>query len=85
MAALLGGTTHVVAFNAAFDRSAILATSATHGVRLPRMHFTCAAALAAHRYGWHLSLSETLVRLPCRTPGSHTARWMTRAPPPCSP
>lgn len=80
VSALLSGVTDVVAFNAAFDRSAILATSAMHGVRLPPIRFICAAALAARRYGWHLSLSETLTRLGLTYPGrAHKALDDARA------
>ena len=59
----------VVAFRASFDRGAILAMCARHGLRLPRLHFVCAAAMMETRYGCRLNLSESLLVLGVPFPG----------------
>lgn len=67
---VLGDIHTVVAFRASFDRGALLAMSAHHGIRLPRLRFVCAAELMGARYGSRVDLSESLAVLGLRFPGS---------------
>jgi DNA polymerase III epsilon subunit-like protein len=67
---ILGDVRTVVAFRASFDRGAILAMSARHGVRLPRLQFVCAAEMIEARYGLRASLSTSLEALGLQFPGS---------------
>jgi DNA polymerase-3 subunit epsilon len=60
-----------VAYRAAFDRGAILAMCAQHGVRLPRLHFTCAAEVVARQFPGHHDLSEALRLLGLSFSGRH--------------
>jgi len=60
-----------VAFNAAFDRGALLAMCATHALRPPPMPFVCAAAMAEARFGRRLDLVATLRELGLAFPGRH--------------
>jgi DNA polymerase-3 subunit epsilon len=57
---VLGDVRTVVAFRANFDRGAILAMSARHGLRLPRLHFVCAAKIMEMRGARRLNLSDSL-------------------------
>jgi DNA polymerase III epsilon subunit-like protein len=66
---ILGGIDTAVAFKAGFDRGAILAMSARHGVRLPRLEFVCAAEIMKTRYGCHLDLRGSLELLGIPFPG----------------
>jgi DNA polymerase III subunit epsilon len=59
----------MVAFRASFDRGAILAMSARHGIRLPRLRFVCAAAMIEKRHGCGLDLSASLRMLRISFPG----------------
>jgi DNA polymerase III epsilon subunit-like protein len=59
----------LVAFRASFDRGAILAMSAHHRIRLPRLRFVCAAAMMEERYGSRLDLSACLGVLGLPFPG----------------
>jgi DNA polymerase III epsilon subunit-like protein len=59
----------LVAFRASFDRGAILAMSAHHKIRLPRLRFVCAAAMMEERYGSRLDLSAYLGVLGVPFPG----------------
>jgi DNA polymerase-3 subunit epsilon len=60
-----------VAFRADFDRGAILAMCARCGIRLPAMHFTCAAALFEKRFRLKLDLKEALLHVGLSFPGRH--------------
>lgn len=66
---ILGDIRTVVAFRAQFDRGAILAMSGRHGVRLPRLHFRCAAEMMRVRHGSQLDLSASLQALGVPFPG----------------
>lgn len=66
---VLGGIDMVVAFRASFDRGAILAVSARHGVRLPHLRFLCAAEMMKTRRGCELNLSGSLELLGIPFPG----------------
>lgn len=70
MLPLFDAVEDVVAFRAEFDRAAVLSMAARHGVRLPRLHFTCAAEVAHAHLGTRLSLAETLARLNIPYPGT---------------
>lgn len=67
----VGDYEEFVAFRAEFDRGAILAMCARYNVRVPRMHFTCAARLAETRFASRLNLSEAMQRLGLPFPGRH--------------
>lgn len=67
---LFDGVCNVIAFRAEFDRAAVLTMAARHGVRLPRLHFTCAAEAARLHLGARLSLAETMTRLAIPFPGT---------------
>ncbi len=69
VSAVMRDTTVVVAFRAEFDRAAILATSALYSIRLPRMRFVCAAALARERLGLRHSLADALRAIGIAYPG----------------
>lgn len=60
-----------VAFNATFDRGAILAMCGQHGVRPPPMRFVCAAALAEACLGRRLDLPSAVTALGLTFPGRH--------------
>lgn len=60
----------LVAFRASFDRGAILAMCAHHGVRLPRLRFACAAAMIEKQYGKKLDLRTSLDLLGLPFPGT---------------
>jgi len=60
-----------VAFNASFDRGAILAMCGRHGVRPPPMRFICAAALSEACLGRRLDLPSAVAALGLAFPGRH--------------
>ncbi len=60
-----------VAYRAAFDRGAILAMCARHSVRVPPLHFTCAAQMVESRFARKLDLREALQLLGLQFPGRH--------------
>lgn len=60
-----------VAFNATFDRGAILTMCARHGVRPPPMRFLCAAAMAEACLGRRLDLPSAVAALGLTFPGRH--------------
>jgi DNA polymerase-3 subunit epsilon len=66
---LLADIRVLVAFRASFDRGAILAMSARHGLRLPRLHFACAAEMIEARCGRRLNLQAALDVLGLPFPG----------------
>jgi DNA polymerase III epsilon subunit-like protein len=59
----------VVAFNAPFDRAAILTMCAQSALRLPRMSFVCAARMVESRLGQRLDLRGSLEALGLPFPG----------------
>lgn len=59
----------LVAFRAEFDRGAILTMCGRDGIRVPRMHFECAASVVKAQFGWSLGLSESIARLGLPFPG----------------
>lgn len=65
----LGDIRTIVAFRAAFDRAAILAMSARHGVRLPRLRFVCAAEVMVQHRRIVGSLQDALRHLGVPFPG----------------
>ena len=65
----VGDFQEFVAYRAAFDRGAILAMCAHHSVRVPPLHFTCAAQMVESRFGRKLELREALQMLGLRFPG----------------
>jgi DNA polymerase III epsilon subunit-like protein len=67
----VGDVPDLVAYRAMFDRGAILAMSARHGIRLPHLHFTCAAELVETRLGKKIELSEALQALGLSFQGRH--------------
>jgi DNA polymerase III epsilon subunit-like protein len=77
---VLRDITTIVAFRASFDRAAILAESGRHGVRLPPLHFTCAAEMFKKRHGLDVSLRASLEHLGIPFPGQpHNALADARA------
>jgi DNA polymerase-3 subunit epsilon len=60
-----------VAYRAEFDRGAILAMCASHNVRIPALHFTCAAKMIETRFAGDRDLKEALQLLGLRFPGRH--------------
>jgi len=66
---VLGSSSQLVAYRAAFDRAAILTMCAKHGIRLPRLQFTCAAEMFQARVGRSMVLSEALNTLSIAFPG----------------
>ncbi len=52
LAPILAGATHLVAHNASFDRSVLLASCAGHGLRMPKAPFVCTVMEA--RAAWNL-------------------------------
>lgn len=66
---ILGEIDTAVAFRASFDRGAILAMSARHGVRLPRLRFLCAGEMMKAHRGCDLNLSGSLELLGIPFPG----------------
>ena len=66
---VLDDVSTLVAFRASFDRGAILAMSAHHRIRLPRLRFVCAAAMMEERYGSKLDLGACLNVLGLPFPG----------------
>lgn len=70
----------MVAFRAAFDRGALLATLAQHSLRAPQLNFVCVAHLAEQRLGKRLRLHEYLDKLRIPFPGTpHTPLADARA------
>ena len=69
VSSVLGDIPTVVAFRASFDRGALLAMSAHHGIRLPRLRFLCAAEMMKTRHGCDLNLTGSLERLGIPFPG----------------
>lgn len=67
---VIGDIRLLVAFRASFDRAAILAMCAHHGIRLPRVRFVCAAAMIEKQYGRKLDLRASLDILGLPFPGS---------------
>ena len=66
---LLGDLRLLVAFHATFDRAAILAMCARHGLRPPRLRFACAAEMIEARCGHGLDLRSALEVLGLPFPG----------------
>jgi len=66
---LLGDIHLLVAFRASFDRGAILAMCANHGIRPPPLRFDCAAAMIEAHYGRRLDLRAALDALGLPFPG----------------
>lgn len=78
--AFLGGMTTLVAYEAAFDRGAILTMCANCGIRMPRLHFECAAQLVERRLRFRPDLSFALESLGIPFPGTpHDALSDARA------
>jgi DNA polymerase III epsilon subunit-like protein len=67
--AVIGEVPTIVAFRAEFDRAALLTAAAHHNIRLPRLRFVCAAALAHARLGRSTTLAEALELLEIPYPG----------------
>jgi DNA polymerase-3 subunit epsilon len=67
----VGEDREFVAYRAEFDRGAILAMCARNGIRLPAMHFTCAAMLFEERFRLKLDLKEALLHVGLSFPGRH--------------
>jgi DNA polymerase-3 subunit epsilon len=67
----VGGVQDFVAYRATFDRGAILAMCAHHGVRVPPMRFTCAAQAVETAVGKKLDLAEAMRVLELPFPGRH--------------
>ncbi len=67
----VGDFREFVAYRAAFDRGAILAMCANHNVRVPPLHFTCAAQIVESRFARKLDLREALQLLGVPFPGRH--------------
>ena len=67
----MGDIRFLVAFRAAFDRGAILAMCAAHGLRLPPLHFLCAAEMVEARFTRNLDLRAALDVLGLPFPGRH--------------
>jgi DNA polymerase III epsilon subunit-like protein len=65
----MGDIRLIVAFNAPFDRAAILTMCAQSGLRLPRMSFVCAAKTAESRLGQRLDLRASVEALGLPFPG----------------
>jgi DNA polymerase-3 subunit epsilon len=68
---MVGDIRQFVAYRAEFDRGAILAMCASHSVRVPPLHFVCAAQLVEGRFGRTLDLREALQALGLPFPGRH--------------
>lgn len=66
---LVGDVREFAAYRAAFDRGAILAMCASHSVRVPPLHFTCAAQIVESRFARKLDLQEALRLLGLPFPG----------------
>jgi DNA polymerase III epsilon subunit-like protein len=66
---LVGDVTLIVAYRAAFDRAAIMTMCAGHTLRMPRIHFVCAAEICRERFGRAASLAATLQMLGVPFPG----------------
>jgi len=67
----IGSVRVYVAFNATFDRGAILTMCARHGIRPPPMRFVCAAALAEACLERRLDLPSAAAALGLTFPGRH--------------
>jgi DNA polymerase-3 subunit epsilon len=68
---LIGDIRQFVAYRAEFDRGAILAMCASHNVRVPALHFTCAAKMIESRFAGGRDLREALKLLGLPFPGRH--------------
>jgi DNA polymerase III epsilon subunit-like protein len=66
-----GNVREFVAYRAEFDRGAILAMCASHNVRVPALHFTCAAKMIETRFAGNRDLTEALKLLGLPFPGRH--------------
>jgi len=66
-----GDIREFIAYRAEFDRGAILAMCASHNVRVPALHFTCAAKMIETRFPGNRDLAEALKLLGLPFPGRH--------------
>lgn len=69
VATMLADVEIVVAYRAAFDRSAVMTMCARHAMLMPRVRFFCAAAMFESRFGQARSLTAALRHVGMPFPG----------------